>query len=108
MILTILTEFVIDIGNTDKVVNAIYFKFEKYFKMYKSRYIILYSIISSQVNVMHPAPGGVHDQWKWSTNSDEISCSNIAQKISPPEPLCCGRRSGIAGTFRFEKYFNEL
>lgn len=64
-------------------------------------------MISLQVNVMHPTLR-VHDQWKRPTNSDEIWYSIILRKISPTEPLCYGRRTGIADTFKFEKQQNEL
>lgn len=68
--------------------------------------IIFYIIIYLQVNVIHPASGAC-DKWKWSTISDEFGYSNNVWNISPPEPLCCGR-TGIAGTYKFEKQLNEL
>lgn len=75
--------------------------------MYNSRFNIFNVIISLQVNMMHRAPG-VYDQWKRPTISDKIWYSNIVQTISPPEPLCCGKRTRIAGTFKFKKQLNEL
>ena len=43
------------------------------------------------------------NQWKWPINNDEICYEKVVQKISPPESIHSGRRTGVTGSFKFDE-----
>ena len=69
---------------------------------YPSFHYLYFHFIKSQVKVMHPSPG-LENQWKWPTKINKIWYTSIIKKIEPPEPINCGRRTGVTSSFKFKE-----
>ena len=64
------------------------------------------------VKVMHHKPE-MSNQWEWPINNFKIWYEMVVQKITPPEPIHSGRRTGVTGLFKsgenikFSRYILE-